>query len=85
MLGRRQLMREEDTNGNSNRDVQEQLSLGNERTTRGIYRKSTGLEIAKRISRYTVGLQGIRDLTLWRGRPPPKQTKNLHIQEEPVM
>jgi hypothetical protein len=47
MLGRRQLMRQEGTNGTRNRDIKEQLCLGNERITRGIYRKSTGLEIAK--------------------------------------
>jgi hypothetical protein len=39
------------------RNFKEQLRLGNERTTRGIYRKSTGLENAKRISRCTVELQ----------------------------
>jgi hypothetical protein len=51
MLGRRQLRSQEGINGTRNRDVKEQLRLGNERTTRGIYRKSTGLEIAKRIAR----------------------------------
>jgi hypothetical protein len=47
MLGRSQLMCQEATNGTRNRDVKEQLHLGNERMTRGIYRKSTGLEIVK--------------------------------------
>jgi hypothetical protein len=41
-LGRCQLMWQEGTNGTRNRDVKEQLLLGNERT-RGIYRKSTEL------------------------------------------
>jgi hypothetical protein len=54
MVGRRQLMRQ-DTNGTRNRDVKEQLRLVNERTTRGINRKSTGLEIAKRIARVLLG------------------------------
>jgi hypothetical protein len=76
MLGRRELMRQEGTNGTKNWDVKEQLRLGNERTTRGIYRKSIGLEMAKRIARCTVGLKRIKDWTLWRGRPPPKRKEN---------
>jgi hypothetical protein len=73
MLRRRQLMGQEGTNGTRNRDVKEELRLGDERTTRGIYRKCTGLEIAKRIFRCTVGLQRMKDWTLWRGRPSPKR------------
>jgi hypothetical protein len=68
-------MCQEGTSGTRNLDVKEQLRLGNERTTRGIYRKSTGLEIAKQIARLTVGLKRIEDWTLWRGRPPPKRKK----------
>jgi hypothetical protein len=59
-------MCQEGTNGNRNQDVKEQLPLGDERTTRGIYRKSTELEIAKRIARCNVGLQPpplLRELT----------------------
>jgi hypothetical protein len=55
MLGRRKLMPQEGTNGTRNRDDKEQLHLGNESTTRGIYEKSTGLEIAKQIAGCTVG------------------------------
>jgi hypothetical protein len=76
MLGKRQLMHQEDTNGTRNRDCKEQLRLGNEMTTSGIYKKSTELEIAKRIARCTVGLQRMKDWTLWKGRPPPKRKKN---------
>jgi hypothetical protein len=61
MLRRRQLMRQEGINGKRTRDFMEQLRLGNGRTIRGIYRKSTGLEIAKRIARCTVWLQRIKD------------------------
>jgi hypothetical protein len=76
MLGRRQLMHQESTNGTRNRDVKEgtngtrnldvkeHLCLVNERTTREIYRKSAGLEITKPIARCTVGLQRIKDWTL---------------------
>jgi hypothetical protein len=46
-LGRIQLMCQEGTNGTRNLDVKEQMRLGNQRTSRGIYRKSTGLEITK--------------------------------------
>jgi hypothetical protein len=66
-------MRLEGTNGTRNRDVNEQLRLGNERKTRGIYRKSIGLEIMKQNARCTVGLQRIKDWTLWRGQPHPKR------------
>jgi hypothetical protein len=75
MLGRRQMMHQEGTNGTRNRDFKEQLCLGNERTTRGIYRKSTGLEIAKRIARCTVGLQRIKRLDLAKGSNPSKTKK----------
>jgi hypothetical protein len=71
-------MRQECTNGIRNRDVSEQLRLGNEATARGMYRKSTVLEISKRIARCTVGLQRMKDLTLWRGRPPPKRKIAAH-------
>jgi hypothetical protein len=57
-------MRQGGTNGTRNRNVKEQLRLGNERTTRRIYKKSTGLEIAKQIARCTVGLKRIKDRTL---------------------
>jgi hypothetical protein len=57
MLGRRQLMSQENPDGIRNRDFREHLRLGDERTARGIYRKSTCLEIAKRIARYAVGLK----------------------------
>jgi hypothetical protein len=69
-----ELMHQEGTNGIRNRDVKAELRLGNERTTRGIYRKSTGLEMAKRIARCTVGLKRIRYWSLWRGRPLSKIT-----------
>jgi hypothetical protein len=39
-LGRRQLMRQEGTNKTRNRDLEEQLRLGSERTTSGIYMKN---------------------------------------------
>jgi hypothetical protein len=39
-------------------------------------RKTTGLEITKRIAGYTAGLRTIKDRTLWRGLPPPKRLKS---------
>jgi hypothetical protein len=41
-------MRQEGTNGSGNRDFEEQLRLGSERTTSGSYRKTIVLEIVKR-------------------------------------
>jgi hypothetical protein len=42
-----------------------------------IFRKTCRLEIVKRIAGFSVGLQKIRDWTLWRGQPPQKWKKNL--------
>jgi hypothetical protein len=63
MLGRRQLMRQKDTNRTRNRDLKEQLRLGNERTTSGIY-KTIGLEIMNRALGISSELQRIRNWTL---------------------
>jgi hypothetical protein len=47
-LGRRQLMRQEGTNGSRNRYFEEQLRPGSEMTTSGSCRKTIGPEILKR-------------------------------------
>jgi hypothetical protein len=39
------------------------------------YRKTTGLEIEKRIVGSHISLRQDKDWTLWRDRPPPKQKK----------
>jgi hypothetical protein len=75
-LRMRQLVRLEGTNGTRNQDFKEQLCLGNERTTSGIYRKTIGLEIIKRAVRISSRMRKVTDLTLWRGRPPPKRKRN---------
>jgi hypothetical protein len=76
MLGMRQLMRLEGTNGTRNRDFKEQLGLGNERTSSEKYRKTIGLEIVNRAVRISSGMRKVTDWTLWRSRPPPKREKN---------
>jgi hypothetical protein len=75
-LGMRQLMSLEGTNGTRNRDFKEQLHLGHERTTSGIYRMITGMEIVKRAVRISSGMWKVTDWTLWRGQPPPKRKRN---------
>jgi hypothetical protein len=75
-LGMRQLMRLEGTNGTRNRNFKEQLRLGIERTTSGIYRKTIGLEIVKRSVKISSGMRKVTDWTLWKGRPPPKRKRN---------
>jgi hypothetical protein len=70
------------------KDLGERLPLcpRNKRTFSGIYRKPTGLEIAKQIARCTVGLKRIKDWALWRGRPPPKRKRELagtHCKHSP--
>jgi hypothetical protein len=52
-------------------------STGNLDTT---FRKTMRLEITRRIAKSTVGLQKIKGWTLWRGQPPPKQKKRLHME-----
>jgi hypothetical protein len=85
MLGRRQLMRQKDTNRTGNRAFKEQLRLGNEKTTSGVYKKTIGLEIVKRAVGLSSSLRRIRNGTLSRGRPHPKRKNKLQIQQEPVM
>jgi hypothetical protein len=63
MLGMRQLLRLEGTNGTRNRDFKEQLRLGNERTTSRIYRKTIGLEMVKRAVRISSRMWKVTDWT----------------------
>jgi hypothetical protein len=49
------------------------------------FRKTNGLEITKRIARSTVGMQKIKEWTLWRSRPPPKQKKRSYMECTPEM
>jgi hypothetical protein len=71
-FGRRQLVHQEGISGTRNRDFEERLRLGSERTTSGIYRKTIGLEIVKRAVRISSELRKMRDWTLWRGRSTPE-------------
>jgi hypothetical protein len=70
-------MRQEGTNGTRNRDFEEQLRLGSERTTNESYRKTIGLQIIKRAVWISSVLRKIRNWTWWRGRHPPKRKENL--------
>jgi hypothetical protein len=79
MLGRRQLMLQEGTSRTRNRDFKEQLYLGSEWTTTGIYRKTIRLEIVKRVVGIFSRLQKIRTWTLWWGWIPRKQKKLVAI------
>jgi hypothetical protein len=68
-------MRKEGTDLTRNQDFEERLQLGSEMTTNRSYRKAIGLEIMKRAARTSTGLPKMKNWTLWRGRPPPKQEK----------
>jgi hypothetical protein len=58
----------------------------NKRTSSWTYRKIIdSVKIAKQKARSYATSWRIKDWTLWRGRPPPKQKKKLHTEEEPVM
>jgi hypothetical protein len=60
-------MRHEGTSGTRNRGFEEQLRLGSERTSSGIYRKTIGLEIVKRAVGISRELWKIKNWILWRG------------------
>jgi hypothetical protein len=50
-----------------------------------VFRKTIRLELGNRTARSTVGLQRIKDWTLWKGQPPPKQKKKQRVEQELVM
>jgi hypothetical protein len=52
-------------------DLKEQLRLGSERTSGGIFRKALVLEIVKRRVEPSVRIRKMNVRTLWRGFPPP--------------
>jgi hypothetical protein len=62
-----------------------ELRLESTRNVIQTFGKTTGTEFAERVGRSTIGLQKIRDWTLWRGRPPPKRKKELQVEQEPAM
>jgi hypothetical protein len=47
------------------------------------FRKTTKLEIAKRIARSAAGMRKMKGWTLSRDQPPPKWKKKRHMEEEP--
>jgi hypothetical protein len=61
------------SHGIKSRDVKEQLRLRGERLSGRIFRKTIGLEIAKRIARSSARMRKMRDWTLWRDRSPLKR------------
>jgi hypothetical protein len=71
-LERRQRMHQEGCNGIRDQDVKEQLHLRKKRTSGRIFMKTVELEVAKQIVGTSIRLWKMSDLTLWRGRPPPK-------------
>jgi hypothetical protein len=63
-----------------------QLSLlGRGGPTYKILKMTLELEFLKRALGMSIGLQQMRNWTLWRGRPPPKRKKEPHTEQEPVM
>jgi hypothetical protein len=76
-FGRRRRAKPEGISGIRDRHFKEQLRLGSERISGGIYRKALVLEIVKRIARSSVTIIKMRDWTSWRGRFPLKRKKRL--------
>jgi hypothetical protein len=64
-------------NGIRNQDFKEQLRLGSERTSSGIYRKALVPGIVRRTVRSSVRMRIMSIRTLWRSRPPPKRKKSI--------
>jgi hypothetical protein len=50
-----------------------------------ILKMTLELEFLKRAPGMPIGLQKMRNWTLWRGRPPPKRKKEQRMEQEPVM
>jgi hypothetical protein len=61
-------------------DVKGQLRLRSERTSGGIFRKVLVLQIVKQRVEPSVRIRKMNVRALWRGWPPPKQKKRLHIE-----
>jgi hypothetical protein len=61
---------QEETTGAIGIRKQDWKELWRRREFAKIYRKTTGLETTKQITRSTVGLRKIKDWTLWRDQPP---------------
>jgi hypothetical protein len=76
-LRRRHQRKPEHKNRIRNRGLRQQLQskMGFNKTLR-----NSGLEIMKRIARSSVGLQTIRNWTLWRDQPPLNQKKKPHME-----
>jgi hypothetical protein len=74
-LGRRHQPKPERKNGIRNHGLRQQLRT--KREFNKALRKTLGLEIMKREVGISSDLREMRNWTLWRGRPPPKQKKNL--------
>jgi hypothetical protein len=72
----------EGSTGVKDPSTRQQLRLKNEKIAGRIFEKTFRLQIAKREDGSSVWLLKIRNWTLWRGRPHPKE---LHREEEPVM
>jgi hypothetical protein len=63
-----------------NPGTRRQLNLKIERTSEEFNRKALVLEFMKRATRMFSGLRKMRNLTLWKGRPPLKRKKRRHTE-----
>jgi hypothetical protein len=56
--------------------------LGSGGTLKKNLHQISGLKIAKQMVEAPIRMRKMTDWTLWRDRPPPKQKKRLHTEQE---
>jgi hypothetical protein len=75
-------LRKEGTTGNGIRGQsrRQQLQLESTGNVNETFREILGLEIAYKIAGSSVRIRKMSARSLWRGRPPPKRKKKLHME-----
>jgi hypothetical protein len=79
------LKKERTTNGFKGWSTGQRSYVGKGRTLRMNLYETFGGQIAKQVVATSSRLRRIRQLNLWRGRPPPKRKKKFQVEREPVM
>jgi hypothetical protein len=63
-----------------NPGIRQQLHFKIQRISEEVNRKASGLDFIKQATRMSNRLQKMRKWTLWRGWPPLKLQKRLHME-----
>jgi hypothetical protein len=89
MIEKRHWALQKCNNGITNRDLKQQLFLGNKkklnkRNANETLRQTIMLEVVKLSAGSSAKIRKIRVRTFWRSRPPPKRKKRLLAAYEPA-